>query len=108
MMNNSKKEKAITGKEKREKHYLILLGIGCLFILIFIALHTIKLGEHNITLHNLSGRVDINAMNDEINVKYLMQNDGVILEELLDQSERLEIIETQLGITKIIDTERLS
>ena len=103
-MNNTKKEKAITGKEK---NYLILLGIGCLFILIFIALHTIKLSEHNITLHNLSERVDINAMNDEINAKYLIQNDGVIAEELLDQSERLAIIETQLGITKTTDTERL-
>ncbi len=75
--------------------YIFMFGV--LFILAMLG--TI-ITNNQTNINTLILNANTNALNDELNIKYLIENDQILAEELLDQKQRIETIEEYLGISE--------
>ena len=87
-------------KKIRYKQFLMFLGFAVTVSLFFIVICEFAINKNQKDIKTITETATTNTLNNELNVKYLIENDQVIAEELLDQRERIEIIEAQLGITE--------
>lgn len=96
-------EETETEKEKREKRRLRIDVFFYFTMLFFFIMFVLSMNATTNNIGALSDTTDTLALSNQLTIKLLgelLENDQVIAEELLDQRERIEIIEAQLGITE--------